>query len=223
MARQARIIVFGDKTPATDRLVSGLRREAFDVASLITPAELRAVTGPTDLVLIDAADRPNLLADVRACREAFSPESTSLLVLGESDPNASAAAIEAGATDAIAGSTGGPMLGAHVRRLIRAGESLRAILDGEREKAKREILALAAADVAVPLGDMLDELEAVMARSPVGERLNELLELTSRAVDAVDRLRRMATGAETTATEESAHESALAAKSADRKDSSKGG
>ncbi|MDB5327925.1 MAG: hypothetical protein JWM57_3494 [Phycisphaerales bacterium] len=221
MARQARIIVFGEKTPATDRLVSGLRREAFDVASLITPAELRAVAGPPDLVLIDAANRPNLLADVRTCRQAFSPQSTPVLVLGESDPSASAAAIEAGATDAVADSIGGPMLGAHVRRLIRAGEALRTMLDDEREKAKREILALAAADVAVPLGDMLDELEAVMARSPAGERLDELLELASRAVDAVDRLRRMATGAATAATEEAAPAPAKPTKGADKKRSPK--
>lgn len=192
MSRQARIIVFGEDTPTTRRLVDDLAGEAFEVAAVRAPSQLPPDDGPPDLVLIDASARPNFLSDVRACRKIFPPQTTSVLVLGESDPNASAAAIEAGATDSVADAVGGPLLSAHVRRLLRASESMKAMLDEERRRAKQESLALAAADVAVPLGDMLDELESIMARQPVGERLDELLELTSKAVDAVDRLRRMA-------------------------------
>jgi PleD family two-component response regulator len=194
MSRQARIIVFGEDTPATRRLVDDLSGEAFHVAAIGSPAQLQADEGPPDLVLIDASARPDFLDDVRACRQVYPPQTTGVLVVGEPDPNASAAAIEAGATDSVADALAGPMLTAHVRRLLRASESLRTLLEEERRRAKQESLALAAADVAVPLGDMLDELESIMARQPVGERLDELLELTSKAVDAVDRLRQMASG-----------------------------
>lgn len=155
-----------------------------------------AVPRSPDLVLVDAASWADVPGAVRACRRRWPAETTPVLVLGSPDPASAAAAIEAGATDSVVDSLHGPLLDAHVRRMLRAGESLRAMLGDERRRAQRESLAQAAADFALPLGEMLDELEAVMARTPVDERLDELLELTGRAVDAVDRLRRLATSAE---------------------------
>jgi DNA-binding NarL/FixJ family response regulator len=194
MARQTKVILFGVKTAATDGLILGLRAEALDVAAISRPADAAQTASP-DLVLIDASAGDAATA-VRDCRTYWPDQTTPVLVVGSPDAATSAAAIDAGATDSVGDALSGPLMSAHVRRILRAGEALRSMLDDERQRAKRESMALAAADMAVPLGELLDELEAVMARAPVDERLDELLELTGRAVDAVDRLRRLATSAD---------------------------
>lgn len=201
MARQAKIVLVGGPTSATDRLVAGLRAQSMEVDSMERPEHARDLA-PPDVVLIDATAGGGQTGDhavadaVRDCREVWPEGTTAVLVVGSPDPATSAAAIDAGATDSVADAVGGPLTAAHVRRMLRAGDTLRTLLDDERRRAKQESLALAAAGVAVPLGAMLDELEAVMARAPVDEHLDDLLELTGRAVDAVDRLRRLATSSE---------------------------
>lgn len=199
MARQAKIVLVGESSSTASQLVSELRGQSLTVEA--QPRPTVATAGPPDLVLLDASTEPDVVAAVRAVREQWPEQTTPVLVLGSQDPDVSAAAIEAGATDSVIDALAGPLASAHVRRLLKASETLRSLLEEERVRAKRESLALAAADVAVPLGELLDELEAVMARAPVDKRLDELLELTGRAVDAVDRLRRLATSTEFPAAE----------------------
>lgn len=189
MGRRTRIAVL-DK--GLEAWADQLRGEAYDVAA--TEATTTRDEGPPDLVLIDGQARPDVVSAVRACRRRWSTMTTSVLVLGVSDPQVSSAAIDAGATDAVADATHGPMLTAHVRRLLESGRMLRRVVAAERRQAKREALALAVADIARPLGEMIDRLESAMSHNPNDERLEELLELTTRAVDAVDRVRHLAEG-----------------------------
>ena len=193
MDRQAIIFLLADPDP---RFASELRDEAFNVRPLGGPADVPGQTQTPDLVLIDASTTPGFIDAVRVCRRRWPGATTPVLVVGSPGPAASAEAIEAGASDCLVNSLDGPLVAAHVRRLLRAGETLRVMLDDERRRTQRESLAQAAADVAVPLGEMLDELEAVMAETPVDPRFDGLLELTGRAVDVVDRLRRQATSVE---------------------------
>ena len=182
-----------------------LREPGFDITSADTASgEHRAGQATPDLVLIDGRHRPDVVGDVRACRRRWPAATLPVLVLGLTDPQLGSAAIEAGATDAVVGSTHGPTLNAHVRRLLRSGERLRGLLEAERRTARREGLALAAADVAVPLGEMVDRLEAAMTSRPSDVGLEELLDLAVRAVDAVDRLRRLAQQRDTPAAERDA-------------------
>ena len=190
MSRLTRIVVVGGRPGAAERWANALAGEAFEVRPTSAPPS-RADAEGTDLLLIDADEGRDVPDVVRACRRSL-PAHTPVLVLGPSDPNAAAAAIDAGATDSVNANVSGTVLSAHVRRLLKQSRSLQLTMTDACRRAARESLTLAAADLARPLGELLDGLESVMARAPADDRLNELLDLTGRAVDAMDRLRRLA-------------------------------
>ena len=190
MSRLTRIVVVGGRPGAAERWKHALSGEAVDIRPSASPPSHAEAEG-ADLLLIDADDRGDVPAMVRACRRSLPPH-TPVLVLGSPDPSSAAEAIDAGATDSVNANVDGEVLSAHVRRLLRQSDSLRSMVYEERRRAARESLTLAAADLARPLGELLDGLESVMARAPADDRLNELLDLTGRAVDAMDRLRRLA-------------------------------
>ena len=185
MSRLTRIVVVGGRPGNERRWADALAGEAVEVQMAASPGE----ADEADLVLIEADAQPDVTAAVRAYRRSL-PLHTPVLVLGQAA--AAAAAIDAGATDSVNADTSAPVLSAHVRRLVRQGESLKRTVNQARSQAARESLTLAAADLAVPLGELVDGLESAMARVPADANLDELLELTGRAVEAMDRLRQMA-------------------------------
>lgn len=196
-----KIVVVEDEQLSREMLVRRLSSRAFEVVSFESAADAIAYIADNrvDLVLIDNA-MPGITGvdAVRLLRQKWSHDSLPIIVVSALvDSDDVVEALDAGANDYVVKPINFKVLLARVRTALRMRHNVGLLVEAERQRVMMESLARAAATTAEPLGKMVDELEALMQSPPddpaqVTDGLIGLLDLTEKAVDVIDQLRRIA-------------------------------
>ncbi len=201
MNSHPRIVVVEDEQLSREMLVRRLTSRAFEVESFDGAADAIAYIAENrvDLVLIDNA-MPGITGvdAVRLLRQKWSHDSLPIIVVSALvDSDDVVEALDAGANDYVVKPINFKVLLARVRTALRMRHNVAILVEAERQRVMMESLARAAATTAEPLGQMVDELEVLMQSPPddpkqISEGLIGLLDLTEKAVDVIDQLRRIA-------------------------------
>jgi DNA-binding response OmpR family regulator len=201
MAAKARIVVVEDEPLSRDMLVRRLTGRSFDVVAFSSARDAVAHLDEhaADIVLMDNA-LPDVsgVEAVRLLRQHWSHDSLPIIMVSAMiDSDDVVEALDAGANDYVVKPINFKVLLARIRTALTIRANVTALVEAERQRVVMESLARAAASIAGPMERMVDELETLMQNPPddpaqLSRGLAELLNITERAVDVIDQLRKIA-------------------------------
>ena len=198
MNTQPIILVVEDEPLSRDMLERRLARRGFEVAavsdgmSCLQWLEAR----PCDLVLLDLS-MPGMdgFEIIQKLRSKWSHDSLPIIVVSARvDSEDVVRALTFGANDYVVKPVNFRVLMARIRSSLRMKHNVSLLVEAERQRVMIESLGKSAAQIAKPLGQMIDRLEAVSADIPEepGElklALGELLELAEEAVQVIEKMK----------------------------------
>lgn len=154
-----------------------------------------------DLVLMDLA-MPNMggLDALRALRRSWSPDSLPVIMVSAMiDSDDVVEALEAGANDYVVKPVNFRVLQARIEACLRLRRTVTLLVEAERSRVRAEAVNRSAAELALPLARVLDELETMLGGTgglpalppPWPDALMSLFERVEHAVETLDALRKM--------------------------------
>jgi DNA-binding response OmpR family regulator len=201
MSFKPRVVVVEDEPLSRDMLVRRLTGRSFEVVAFTTAREAVAhlEREPADIVLMDnALPEVSGVEAVRLLRQHWSHDSLPIIIVSAMiDSDDVVEALDAGANDYVVKPINFKVLLARVRTALTIRANVSALVEAERQRVVMESLGKAAASIAGPMERMVDELESLMQHPPddparLASGLAELLDITERAVDVIDQLRKIA-------------------------------
>jgi two-component system sensor histidine kinase ChiS len=197
MEERSHILVVEDEPLSLDMLSRRLEQADYRVTPLRDGAAAIAwlSTHRCDIVLMDVAmPRMNGIEALKKIRETFSHDSLPvILVSAMVDSDDVVAGLSAGANDYVVKPVNFRVLQARIHACLRMRETVRLLVEAERQRVMIETLSESAAKLAQPLAQTINNLERVMQKTiddrETQDELNAVVTCVDEVIQVIEKLK----------------------------------